>query len=888
MADPGSIYAQILAFSQKQSPWKQDLLRRALAGTKPTADDLDAAVQMCRATHGLPALSAPTPDPMTAHHLPTSSGPSVGTVTLTALTDLEGVNALLPGQTLRFASTGLTSVFGDNGSGKSGYARVLKKLCRVRGSIDPILGDVFDEAAAAPRATVAYRIGDIDQSWSGDLSTGQSASPDELGHVGVYDRAAGSSFFTTTQKVDLLPAGLDLLPRLKDGLDHVGAVLREEEKDDTQAVGFPKLDDATDAGRYLARLTAQTSTAELDAASRWSEADEEQLNQSTVEIARLQSKDPAKLALELGARAGRLESLSTELTKVGKALRDAVAARVAEVSVKVENARRAQALHASTALSSDLLPGTGGEPWSLLWEAARCFSTTTAYPATPFPVLDEAARCVLCQQPLTDTAHDRLRAFDQFVGDEVARELGKATKARDKARVFLEAAVPAALLDGSFRSDEASISEELPARIDAFLRQASMRRDALLALLESVPAEESLPKLDAPPTTALDAQAKADRAAAERMKKESTAEALKTQTVEKAELEARKCLHTGRAVLDAELERLARRERRAAAKKDCSTASLSTLARKLTDQFVTGALVDAFNGALESLGGTHLRVGIESTGAKKGESYTGLVLRDEGRGKAAVGKVLSEGEQRAVALAAFFAELEISPTRSAIVFDDPVTSLDHRWRERVARRLAEEARHRQVIVFSHDPVFLAMLSTSCQQVGVDHWGAHVQREGLRPGHCSEDPPWDTKGVKDRVGVLKKDQVGLAKIRRAGTDEDYAHAVSAFLVRLRKTWERAIEDCLFNGAIRRFEYGVETQRIAQIDVSPSDYSAIEAGMRRCSAWAHDPAQALANPPPRPHELADMVNALVMWVQELRQRRPKQQLPRLTPISVEEAQ
>ena len=43
--------------------------------------------------------------------------------------------------------------------------------------------------------------------------------------------------------------------------------------------------------------------------------------------------------------------------------------------------------------------------------------------------------------------------------------------------------------------------------------------------------------------------------------------------------------------------------------------------------------------------------------------------------------------------------------RSAIVFDDPVLSLDHRWRKRVAKRLVEETKNRQVIVLTHDLVF---------------------------------------------------------------------------------------------------------------------------------------------------------------------------------------
>ena len=67
--------------------------------------------------------------------------------------------------------------------------------------------------------------------------------------------------------------------------------------------------------------------------------------------------------------------------------------------------------------------------------------------------------------------------------------------------------------------------------------------------------------------------------------------------------------------------------------------------------------------------------------------------------------MLSEGEHRCVAIAAFLAELSTSESNSAIVFDDPVSSLDHVYKDNVAERLAEEGKNRQVIVFTHDHVF---------------------------------------------------------------------------------------------------------------------------------------------------------------------------------------
>ena len=72
-------------------------------------------------------------------------------------------------------------------------------------------------------------------------------------------------------------------------------------------------------------------------------------------------------------------------------------------------------------------------------------------------------------------------------------------------------------------------------------------------------------------------------------------------------------------------------------------------------------------------------------------------------------EILSEGEQRAIALGSFFAELALANHSCGIVFDDPVSSLDHWRRLNVARRLVEEAKSRQVIVFTHDTSFLGQL-----------------------------------------------------------------------------------------------------------------------------------------------------------------------------------
>ena len=69
--------------------------------------------------------------------------------------------------------------------------------------------------------------------------------------------------------------------------------------------------------------------------------------------------------------------------------------------------------------------------------------------------------------------------------------------------------------------------------------------------------------------------------------------------------------------------------------------------------------------------------------------------------QAALESVLSDGERRIVSLAAFLADVAEKPYAAPFLFDDPISSLDHDFEWYVANRLAELAKSRQVLVFTH-------------------------------------------------------------------------------------------------------------------------------------------------------------------------------------------
>lgn len=158
---------------------------------------------------------------------------------------------------------------------------------------------------------------------------------------------------------------------------------------------------------------------------------------------------------------------------------------------------------------------------------------------------------------------------------------------------------------------------------------------------------------------------------------------------------------------------------------DDEQTELSALIKQLREEELTSRLTSE----LAELGLSNVKIGLELAG-QRGMRVQKLKLSASSQfAKVKLSDVLSEGEQRAIALAAFLAEIGVEPGKSGIIFDDPVSSLDHVRRERIADRLAREGKERQVIVFTHDLAFAWSLRESAERFGVKHAERHVYAAG---------------------------------------------------------------------------------------------------------------------------------------------------------------
>jgi hypothetical protein len=311
-----------------------------------------------------------------------------------------------------------------------------------------------------------------------------------------------------------------------------------------------------------------------------------------------------------------------------------------------------------------------------------------------------------------------------------------------------------------------------------------------------------------------------------------------------------------------EIERRKKLSLLASATNDTDTRAITTKSTTLADKLVTTALRDRFSHELDRLGLTKLRIELVQTTSQYGVPKFKLSLIASP--SAEVGLVLSEGEYRCIALAAFLSELATADGKSGIVFDDPVSSLDHDYRQAVAKRLVEESQHRQVIVFTHDIVFLTQLAEQSRQLNIAIAYQCVGRGADRTGYCNSEPPMRVRPVLDALDGLEKHLGNVSYAFNNGDMPKWWREAKGIAGDLRDLWERAVEQAL-SPVYSRFDYGVDTKNLIKVTIlTDNDCTIMRGGFGRCSTLQHSEPSAASTPPPEPKDLQKEIDELRCWM------------------------
>ena len=853
--------ADIIAWSKYCPKWQRDALRRICTKDALEDWDLDELTALCK-SKGKGSIALAT------EHIPDADA-ATAVVNLNAIHNTENINALKPGERLTFDKVGLTVVYGDNGSGKSGYARILRKICRARVAPkdNKILPNIYAQTTGPQKAIIDFSANGHNKSES--WTTSITCDP-LLSSVSVFDSRTANVHVDEANDVAYTPFPMYVLERLAETSREIKRRINDEiyelEKQTPEAIAKPKCREGTAVGKLIANLDGKTKEVDVRDLARLNDKKRARLVTLKTDL----SNNPAKMAGQVNTLKNRLDAFNTTFESLQKALGDDQISHLMALYQTYRIAQTASTVAAGKLFTNEPLPDIGSDIWRALWEAARHYSEQLAYPGIPFPFTGDNARCVLCQQELDSDAVARLRRFESFVKNETKKNEEQAKDTYQEALDGLtnvnipatEIPVVLALIRDELNDDELAASARratisLKWRLRAILRNhTSDEKEVLFPIAHPWPSE-SVASHRADLLTRINT-----------LRAEDVSEERKLIQIEFEELTDCEWLSMIQEDVVVEINRRKISATLSAVLKDTATNRITTKSDEIAEQLVTNMLRSKFLEEIEKLGVFRLAIELRKERASYGVPYFRVSLIH--KPDIPVGKILSEGEYRCVALAAFLAEIATIDSRSAIVFDDPVSSLDHMHREAVAKRLGIEGKHRQVIVFTHDIVFLFLLEQVCRDMDTHVTFRSVVSNDDYTGLVQQALPIRAQSVENVIESMQKQFNNEKRHYEKGDYDKWETTVDALLKRLRVTWERAVEDTV-GSVIKRFSNKVQTNGLAKVTaLTMDDCILMREAYSRCSTLLHSSADALNPSLPKPKSIQDELTELRNWVNDIKTR------------------
>ena len=787
---------------------------------------------------------------------------------LRELSDIRGVNAIKDDAVLSFGIGNLTIVYGPNGAGKTGFTRILKEACGSRAK-DGIFGNVYAETVQPSSAKIHVTVGVEPKTleWGSGGSALQA-----LRHIHVFDSKTASMYMVKDNEAAYEPSRMRFVSSLIRLSDEVsGALTVRKAALITKMPAVPVEFSQTNAAGWLKRLAGTTTAAAIAEQCFYSEElDAERVRTEGV----LAQQDIGK----------RLEAIVRERTSFAVFGRwsDGLKLALSEAAVKelvmarhvALTKRKAAGEGARAAFGDAPLDGVGQEAWMHLWAKARQYSESHAYRGKEFPVVDGDAHCVLCQQELAQEGRQRMSHFETYVRGGLESDAGKA----EAHLATMAAKLPRIPTHDEWMVQTAILNMEAGA--------VEMMYASLDQLHKFAMAETEVVKIPAVSWSSVDealaAKVQALNTEEQGLKALQIDGKRKEMEARVVHLKAQQWFSQQKEAIAIEVARLRQMYILDQALALAGTTALSRKNTELAKDELDAGYKQRFEAELDLLGGKRLSVKPVGKPQGKGKTTFSLALHGTKR-QASVDLVLSEGELRIVALAAFIADITGANQSTPFIFDDPISSLDQDFEERVVARLIELAKQRQVIVFTHRLSLVTLIEDALKKLKdvaasaklphpVDSSLVTLRRLGKQAGLVTQFSIRDGKPQK-AVNRLRDELLPKLKaIHDAGEVVEYESQVKGICSDFRILVERAVEYVLLNEVLLRFRRSVQTQgRVTALaKICKKDCEFIDGLMTSYSAFEHSQTDELPAEVPDFAVLEADIKALALWMKEFSER------------------
>ena len=833
-----TLESEVKKFVDKLPFWEKYIADKILTGTAISDKELDTAYSYLLEEL---KLNHETVKPkLTINYKPRNTGNYKLDLLFTKLENVEGVNALLENQTIDF-SPNITIIYGSTGSGKSGYVRLMKKVFYSK-TPEEIIQNIHLANGHKPiNAKFTFQSAGKDIS----LMYPANSANAEFEQYAVFDGKSVLRHLDQRNEFEFLPAALSFFAELTEVIKRIEEKLNFEIMIKNSANEFAELFEGESEIKILIQnLSAITNIADLKKHTPFSEKDiedkkvfekqyDELLLASKSKEKEIKTLENIKLLIDNNKKnieAYNAYFTTKHLTYVKSSITDCLSK---EANAKAEGIEK---------FKTNKIQNIGTVEWKNFIEAAEQFALqqkkVSVYP-------ENGDNCLLCQQPLSVDAQKLIKNYWTFI-KSVAEQDAKNAQARlDQIKAGFDK------LSFDLYPDENTLTVWLTEKYPQVLfslkqtlaNQKTLAANILSGLSIKIANKWTEIKISVDDhdtiIKAIDASIKLLR------ENEQSAELDKLMNA-KTKLSHKEKLNTHYAKFETYISNQ---------QWILKAQGISWMAekRKITDwdKYLSGKYfnqkyIDTFKKECEELKGD-FGISISHTGTA-GASFRQLFI-----GQRNPSSILSEGEQKVIALADFLSEMQLSEVNRGIIFDDPVTSLDESRKKDIALRLVREGTNKQVIIFTHDLIFVSNLITFCEESKIPFFCHWIENNDGKPGQV-----WLRNSPS-----YEKEYRNAEPAKKLYTDskkEDCPPARREFLVKsgfaaLRTCYEVLVINDLFKNVVQRYNERVSIESLKDVYFDEAIINDLKDSFDQCCRYmeGHTHSDKYAYKKPEPENL-----------------------------------
>ncbi|CAM3854815.1 AAA family ATPase [Mesobacillus thioparans] len=719
---------------------------------------------------------------------------------LKELTNIQGVNKLAKEQVLKF-SPNLTVIYGNNGSGKSGYGRILKSVGFSYDSNLKVLPDVFSNDNYEQKADIYYKVGERDKTFSWN----NSSSSVDLKSIGMFNSDCVKISLDNNRNLIATPVGFHYFNEVSSELNKLSQEITNMiDRKSIEPDFFTKLHNGTHAFNFITSLKTETNEETIENETKFELEDEQQILQLNKEKEGLNVQLLNNEIQACQNQVKELDELNIKINKMKEVLNTSVWNEYKETLQTLKYFEEER----TTGLKQSMMQLNGNfiqsEEFINFLESAEKYIKTLEQISYP----NEKDVCIYCGQPLDVNARELIKSYRELIDNTLKSKIEKLGEKLDDLNTKISKVDSSCQLHHNpFETEDEEI---VPRVISLFFTEYTRLKNIVLKHPKGVFLEQSF-RLDYESVTNF-IKKRSEEVLELKKQKETILGRIQEKQNEMEnkinELKDKKVLYDNKVKLKEYVDNLKMVVKLENVKGLLNTRSLSrisTLARKelIQDQFK-----EVFENELK-----HLKCE-KNISLDFGTQAGSPKLRQVIGSQYSLGDVLSEGEQKSIALAHLLTELKISNQFGPIIFDDPVNSLDHERINIVAQRLIRLSEERQVIILTHSILFFNSIEQFMKdrKPNINYKYYTVESKGNSTGHLYEDTPPHKEKFRTYQGKIK-DLLNTSAVNKEVMGSSAAIQGYGYL---RSAIELLVEDEIFKSVIKRYRRDIKFGQVEEID------------------------------------------------------------------------